>query len=134
MGVLDQLRRLFGGPRGLAEPRSSPSEVDHFKRYIDAYERAEATRKEGNGTEARALYELAISECEKVPDHAAAGFVPPAPYTAFAKMLYHMGEDDEALRVIDRYLDINGRKDEGASEFREKIASGSMRRLRNKYR
>ena len=107
-----------------------------FDRYIAAYNMAESLRKEGKGTEAISYYERAITAVEKDSNTKQFG-PPPAPYREFGKMLYHMGQNERALEVLDRYSELQARSgnkaDGGWKGFRERIATGDFRRLKNKY-
>jgi|SRR5690554_2328745 len=108
----------------------------YFDTYIDAYNEAERARKSGDGEGAMPLYQKAIEYVQKAQPPGEE-FLPPAPFTAFAAMLYHMGQDDHALAVLDIYSDYEKRHgnkvDTGMKAFRKRLATGDFRRLRNKY-
>ena len=112
--------------------------ADHFDRYYEAYQQAEELRKAGKGSEAEEYYQTAIDEAEKDKSIIRNG-VPPAPYRQFAKMLYHMQREEEAVAVLDRYLDSEygeqhaERADDDLRELQERLSTGDFRQLKNKY-
>jgi hypothetical protein len=138
MGIWATLKQLFAPEKQTNMSHSpsaanKPAKPDRFERYLEAYDAAEILRKAGRGSDAKILYDKALNHVETCPNCRRDRFVPPAPYVAYAKMLYHMGFDDDAVAVLDRYIKFNAIRDEGFQAFRKEIATGKMRRFRNKY-
>lgn len=107
-----------------------------FDTYYRNYEKAEKSRKSGKADKAVDLYAKAMDFCEKLDDSIRSG-LPPAPYRECAKMLYHLGHDEEALGVLDRHSQFERRQGrqplESIVELRERLANGDMQRQAWRY-
>ncbi|MFB6263935.1 MAG: helix-hairpin-helix domain-containing protein [Bradymonadaceae bacterium] len=108
---------------------------DEFDDYLERFGEAEQERKDGNGKRAAPLYEQALDLVESAVEKDFQ--LPPAPYREYAKMLYHLGEPDQAVGVIDRYIaetkSRNRTPKPKMAKLRDRLANRDFRRLPNKY-
>ncbi|MCK8826359.1 hypothetical protein MWH25_01180 [Natroniella acetigena] len=110
--------------------------VDGNKNYdylpSNIFKKAEEQRIEGNVEKAEELYLKSINTGELTkewqegnPDH--------RPYKELAKLYYHTNRDNEAIKALDRYIDLCN-NDSEINDLREKISKREFRRLKNKYK
>ena len=102
------------------------------EQYRSRLERADEARKSGAWQKAAGHYADAIRQLEKSVAPEAEG-LPPEPYRQCAKMLYHVGEDDGALELLDRYLERTEHPDDELGELRARLASEEMQRQPWRY-
>jgi len=109
---------------------------NHDDKYLELHEQADEARKQADVDRATSLYADAIRHCERATDSIDSG-LPPAPYREVAKMLYHLGEIDLPIAILDRHSEFekrHGREPDGELvELREELANEEMQRQAWRY-
>lgn len=109
--------------------------ASHADEYELHYRKAEEARKDGIWEKAASHYADAIRHVERADEAPEA--VEPEPYRKCAKMLYHVGEDEVAVQLLERYLSLGEACDDSAAEdidaLRDRLASEEMQRQPWRY-
>lgn len=100
----------------------------------EAYQQAEKFRKSGDFPRAEKLYRRAIDAGEATELWKAGA--PPAHYRQLAMMLYNLERDDDAVAVVDRYLEYqkrHGNEQMDMAGLRDRLKSGQQKRDTGQY-
>lgn len=95
----------------------------NFREYEAAFAKAERAKKDGAIDEAKDSYERALNLLE-MSNFDREEPVPEEPYRQYAKMLYHTGDKDSAVEVLDRFTDYE--------ESRGRKSTNEMEKLKNR--